>query len=72
MSDQVLQSAVLNCDKESAFEERKTRLRSKALKMVDLKNDHNKSYEELSELGIHGPHSYSNSTLFRFLNPQSF
>jgi hypothetical protein len=54
MSDQILQNAVLNCDKEATFEERKTQLRSKALQMVDLKNDHNKRFEELKELTSRG------------------
>ena len=49
LSDQILQMAVTNCDKEPAFEERKARLREKVLELTDLKNDHNKGYEELSE-----------------------
>ena len=49
MSDQVMQSAVINCNKEPAFEEKKTKLRLKILEMIDLSNDHNKRFEELSE-----------------------
>lgn len=50
LSDVILQVAVINCDKETAFEERKTQLRLKLLQMVDQKNEYNKKYEELSEL----------------------
>ena len=49
LSDQMLQTAVINCDKEPAFEEKKTRLRLKVLELNDLKNDHSKRFEELSK-----------------------
>ena len=49
LSDQILQTAVINCDKEPAFEEKKTRLRLKVLELNDLKNDHSKRFEELSK-----------------------
>lgn len=55
LSDVILQAAVLNCEKEPSFEDKKTQLRSKVLKMVDLKNEHKKKYEELSELNRGGP-----------------
>ena len=49
MSDQILQTAVTNCDKEPAFEEKKAKLREKVLQLTDLKNDHSRRFEELSE-----------------------
>ena len=49
MSDQILQTAVTNCDKEPAFEEKKAKLREKVLHLTDLKNDHSRRFGELSE-----------------------
>ena len=50
MSDKVFQKAVINSEKEPEFQNKKEQLRSKVLEMTDLKNEHNKKYEELSEL----------------------
>ncbi|CAI8027198.1 Vacuolar protein sorting-associated protein 37A [Geodia barretti] len=57
LSDQILQTAVINCDKEPAFEEKKTRLRLKVLELNDLKNDHSKRFEELKTLTSKGDYN---------------
>lgn len=49
LSDEILQTAVINCDKEPTFEEKKAQLREKILNLTDLKNDHSKKFEELSK-----------------------
>ena len=52
IADTNFQKAVINAEKESDFEEKKAQLRSKVLEVIDLKNDHDKKYEELSEFSM--------------------